>query len=457
MASNQENIIKGLEFLVESQNKKTGGWPERRFNYTIDSTIISADVVKVLSFVGNLPEYSDIYNSGLSRVLQMQNEDDGGWGLVDESISIVRPTAIALASLCITYTNDEKVRSNIRKNIERGATWIVQAQNKKDSGWGLLKSDNDSKNSTTAWAIWALSQVIKTKIAVEGVAQALTHGCNWLIQHQDSNGSWTGDDEPAREVSKNLSFPSIIGLDTPFMIMALLNSIKGINADARDIEIWPSIHKGIGRLIETQEENGSWVLEWDKLHVDRCRGGRTWATAYYLIALNMYEKIYKDNFGETISELLDLYKTPVVVKKGEKFFKKAFCPTIMTCDTKYNIELYIRNHTDQKSQFLIRFEDHPEFIISPKDGFLKSLDVGDTDNLIFHVTPKEGAKTRTLIARAYCCLKTRNENIEMKEFEISKVRSSPRIKLEKYIWPIIVGIIGTLAGFILSCLYYIKK
>lgn len=452
MHPTEESITKALNYLVSSQNEKTGGWPERRFVYTIDSVVITADVVKVLSSISNMPEYRDAYNGGLSRLLQMQNEIDGGWGLAEGCTSIVRPTAVALASLCIIYTNDEKAQNKIRRNIERGANWIIQAQNKKDNGWGLLKNDNVSKNSTTAWAVWALSQVIKTKITVEGTTETLIHGCNWLVRHQDPNGSWTGDDEPTRPISENLQYPSIIGLDTPFMVMALCNSIKRINRGAFYIEVMSAIHKGIGRLIESQEKDGSWVLEWHRLHLDRHRGGRTWATAYYLIALNMYEKSCKHNLGEIIDELLRLYKTPGVVKKGQKFFKETSCPKVMTCGAPSNIQLYIGNYMDEKSQFLIKFEEHPEFIINPKDGFLRTLGVGDTDNLNFHITPKEGTKMRTLVVRSYRCLKTRDEIIEMKEFENIKILEPLGNKLKKYAWPIIIVLIGALAGVILTLL-----
>jgi len=449
----QENIKKALDYLVTSQNKKTGGWPELRFNYSIDSVVITADVVKVFSYVYNMPEYLDTFNSGLSRLLQMQNENYGGWGLTEKSLPIVRSTAIALASLGIVYKNNEKVQKRIIGNIERGANWIVQAQNKKDNGWGLLKNDNKSKNSTTAWAIWSLSQVIRTEITVEGITNALTQGCNWLVKHQARNGSWIGDDEPAREILKNMQFPAIIGLDTPFMVMALLNSLKLTNKKTLPVEIIPNIHEGIGRLIETQEENGSWRLEWDKLYIDRDRGGRIWATAYYFMALNIYEKVCKENFGKIINELILLYKHPVKIKLGEKFFDKTSCHNTMICNEIYSIELYIRNYTDEKSQFLIKFEEHPEFIISPKEGFRKTLESHDTDNLIFHITPKEGTEIRTLVVRAHRCLKTREENFEIKEFDNIRINQSLRNKFEKYLLPILFTLIGTLGGIIIGLLF----
>ncbi len=447
----QKKIKKALDYLVTSQNKKTGGWPELRLSYSIDSVLITADVVKGFSFVNNIQEYLDTYNSGLSRLIQMQ-KNDGGWGLAERSMSIVLSTATALASLCLVYKNDEKAQNRIKRNIERGANWIIQAQNKKDSGWGLLKNDNESKNSNTAWAIWSLSQVIRTGITVEGITETLTQGCNWLVMHQARNGSWIGDDEPSREISRNVQFPSIIGLDTPFMIMAILNSLELINKKTLPVEIIPNIHKGIGRLIETQEEDGSWRLEWDKLHIDRDRGGRTWATAYYFMALKIYEKVCKDNFGKIISELVLLYKPPVEIKIGEKFFEKTSCYETMVCNKIYSVELYVRNYTDEKSQFLIKFEEHPEFIISPKEGFRKTLESHDTDNLIFHITPKEGTKRRTLVVRAYRCLKTMEENIEMKEFENIRVNQSLGNKFEKYCWPIIIALIGALGGIIIGLL-----
>lgn len=449
----QKKIKKALDYLVTSQNKKTGGWPELRLSYSIDSVLITADVVKGFIFVNNIQEYLDTYNSGLSRLIQMQNENDGGWGLVEGSMSIVISTATALASLCIVYKNDEKVRNRIKRNIERGANWIIQAQNKKDNGWGLLKNDNESKNSRTAWAIWSLSQVIRTGITVEGITETLTQGRNWLVIHQARNGSWIGEDEPSREISKNLQFPSVIGLDTPFMIMALLSSLEPINEKTFPVEIIPNIHEGIGRLIETQEEDGSWRLEYDKLHIDRDRGGRTWATTYYFMALKIYEKVCKDNFGKIISELILLHKPPVEIEVGENFLKKTSCSETMICNKTYNIELYIRNYTDEKSQFLIKFEEHPEFIISPREGFRKTLESHDTDNLIFHITPKQGAERRTLIVRVHRYLKTREENIEMKEFENIRIIQSLRNKFEKYLWPIIIASIGALGGIILSQLF----
>lgn len=81
--------------------------------------------------------------------------------------------------------------------IQRGRDWLCSCQNE-DGGWGetcasyedpKLKGRGPSTASQTAWALMGLAACAEA--APQVVLEPLRRGVHWLIEHQNTDGSWT--------------------------------------------------------------------------------------------------------------------------------------------------------------------------------------------------------------------------------------------------------------------------
>lgn len=154
----------------------------------------TADVTaRVLEMLGTCHISLDDYN--MNRALEYLKKEQeiegcwyGRWG-----VNYIYGTSGVLAALALVAPKTH------RKNIEKGAAWLVSCQNA-DGGWGetcfsyndpSLKGKGDSTASQTAWALIGL--IAAGEATGKFAKEVIDRGVNYLLATQKSDGTWDED------------------------------------------------------------------------------------------------------------------------------------------------------------------------------------------------------------------------------------------------------------------------
>lgn len=140
----------------------------------------------------NTPHFSLLTPHSIDRALAyLRNEQEpegcwfGRWG-----VNYIYGTSGVLSALALIAPKTH------RREIERGATWLVSCQNA-DGGWGetcfsyndpKLKGQGDSTASQTAWALIGLLAAGEATGKYE--MAAIERGVSYLIETQRPDGTW---------------------------------------------------------------------------------------------------------------------------------------------------------------------------------------------------------------------------------------------------------------------------
>lgn len=213
-AEKQAAIARAVAWIASMQCRP-GGWAAFDLNNDADwlnqvpygdlKAMIdpnTADVTaRVLEMVGRLqnanktPLLTSISSQNLNRALTyLRNEQEpegcwfGRWG-----VNYIYGTSGVLAALSVVAADTH------RREIERGANWLMTCQNR-DGGWGetcfsyndrTLMGQGDSTASQTAWALLGLLA------AGEALGQyemtAIERGVQYLLATQRPDGTWDED------------------------------------------------------------------------------------------------------------------------------------------------------------------------------------------------------------------------------------------------------------------------
>jgi len=439
-----ERIRKALKFIIHEQNQQTGGWPEARWNDQVDSTFITADCLRTLAAVEK-GEYQEELGLGIGRLIEMQNEKDGGWGFTQGDESRVRSTAVALADLAFVYSNRPDFWRSCKEGavtLQRGMQWLASAGTG-DGGWGLLRDDSTSNVSCTAWGLWALCQLLQIGVANEKQLDLVDRAARWLLEKQGEKGNWNGADEPPREID-NRMFPSVIGVDTPFVVRALLRAIPHSAAvsflDHR-------IHRGIVRLVLAQcRQSGGWILENDQK--DRGCVPRTWATPYYLMALLEYARFIQLESQQAVPVILQQFVTNAEETRDD-FFLNIQYGTHLQQGRPADIGVHFRNNTGYQGEFLIQcLADSDRVDVFPSEHH-RSLSPGDTGLANFRVIAREVGMLLLHVAAYYThCDSLRRELVQHVDLAPTEVRLPIRSKVRnfatRFLWPILLLLVGAI-------------
>jgi len=158
----------------------------------------TADVTaRVLEMAGRLGLETTVQETTLGQTaidraiayLNREQEPEGCW-FGRWGVNYVYGTSGVLSALSVAAPKTE------RKQIERGAAWLVSCQNA-DGGWGetcwsyndpSLKGQGKSTASQTAWALTGL--LAAGEATGEYALTAIRRGVDYLVSHQNPDGSW---------------------------------------------------------------------------------------------------------------------------------------------------------------------------------------------------------------------------------------------------------------------------
>jgi squalene-hopene/tetraprenyl-beta-curcumene cyclase len=316
-------ISRAVDWLVAEEITVTGDWQVRRpglapggwaFEFANDLYPDTDDTAEVLLALRRSP---------LRRA-------DGSAGPAGEQVG-ADPAESGLAGTDLTGT--ELAAANLAGALRRGADWMIGMQCK-DGGWGAFDADN-TRSLIEKLPFCDFGAVIDPPsadvtahiveaLALEGYAKhpSTLRGVRWLLEHQESSGSWfgrwgvnhvygTGAAVPALlaagvapghpairratawllskqnadggwgEDLRSYRDPAWIGRgqstasQTAWALLALLAQDEGVRAgegerkDSRDMaddadvntEVWTAIERAVSFLVETQRPDGNWDEE----------------------------------------------------------------------------------------------------------------------------------------------------------------------------------------------------
>ncbi len=246
----QEITVKG-DWSLRRPNLKPSGWA---FEFENDTYPDIDDAAEVVLALGRTAEPSlDAQHRGLTWVEGMQSRD-GGWAAfdVDNVQTLVRELPfcdfgelIDPSSADVTAHVLEALagREEHRESLERGVVWLLDNQESDGSWFGRWGANY----------VYGLGAVLPGLVAA-GVAPdhpAIRRAVTWLEEHQNGDGGWGEDLRSYREPSYRGRGPSTAS-QTGWALMALLA------ADERS----EATERGVRYLLETQNENGSWDEPW---------------------------------------------------------------------------------------------------------------------------------------------------------------------------------------------------
>ncbi len=134
-AANSSTVSRGLSYLNSKQNVDGG----------FDNVTQTARAAIIYKLAGS--SYQSRLDGTITWLKSNQNSD-GGWGTYLGYTSSVGATSWSLIAL--SYAGDSGIE------VARGVSWLLAAQNQ-DAGWGGVMGVPMSHESSTAFAVWALS------------------------------------------------------------------------------------------------------------------------------------------------------------------------------------------------------------------------------------------------------------------------------------------------------------
>jgi squalene-hopene/tetraprenyl-beta-curcumene cyclase len=246
----QEITVKG-DWSLRRPNLKPSGWA---FEFENDTYPDIDDAAEVVLALGRTAEPSlDAQRRGLNWVEGMQSRD-GGWAAfdVDNVQTLVRELPfcdfgelIDPSSADVTAHVLEALagREEHRESVERGVVWLLDNQESDGSWFGRWGANY----------VYGLGAVLPGLVAA-GVSPdhpSIRRAVTWLEEHQNSDGGWGEDLRSYREPSYRGRGPSTAS-QTGWALMALLAANEHSEATER----------GVQYLVESQNENGSWDEPW---------------------------------------------------------------------------------------------------------------------------------------------------------------------------------------------------
>ena len=254
----------GVQWMAREEVRVTGDWAVQRpdlapagwaFEFAndyypdIDDT---AEVVIALNRVGD-PELEGAIRRGVDWVLGMQSAD-GGWGAFDADNThyfinklpfcdfgaVIDPPSADVTAHAVEMLAVRGLADGVA--AQRGVQWLLQAQETDGSWFGRWGANH----------IYGTGAVVPALVAagVQTSTLPIKRAVRWLHEHQNADGGWGEDLRSYREpewVGRGASTPS----QTGWALMALLA--------AGDQSA--SVAAGISYLVSTQRPDGGWDEE----------------------------------------------------------------------------------------------------------------------------------------------------------------------------------------------------
>ena len=182
--------------------------------------------------------------------LRNPHTEAGGWGFSD--INTLTPDVDDTTAALRALAESAKARSSVLRAWQRGLNWLVSMQNS-DGGWSAFERDTD-KRILSALAVDGAKATLTDPSSADLTGRTLEFLCNyagytlkhraveravnWLLQHQEANGSWYGR----------------WGVCYIYGTWAALTGLLAAGVDAGH----PSIRRAVAWLLDKQNEDGGW-------------------------------------------------------------------------------------------------------------------------------------------------------------------------------------------------------
>ncbi|UCZ53552.1 squalene--hopene cyclase [Bacillus shivajii] len=202
-------IIKAGEYLLSKQHYKFGDWALTNpftmpggwgfshintINPDVDDTSASLRAIhRIAARYGN---YQNSFSRGASWLLTMQN-NDGGWPAFERNLNkpfaalipfkdaervFLDPSTADLTGRALEFLGNGVHLSRIYPNIRKGVNWLMKHQEKNGSWygrWGICY----------IYGTWAAITGLKA-VGVHSNHSALKRGTGWLLSVQHDDGGW---------------------------------------------------------------------------------------------------------------------------------------------------------------------------------------------------------------------------------------------------------------------------
>lgn len=253
----KEEIRTGGDWQVKNPRTKPGCWAfefENDLYPDIDDTaLVARALCRVHLSEGEEKDKSGAIKRGLDWTLSMQSKD-GGWGAFDRDndkeflahipfadfMTPLDPTSADVTAHVIELLGELKLNNT---SLRKGIAYLKRKQ-ESDGAW---------------YGRWGVNYVYGTGLVLAGlqtVGENMTQdyigqAVSWLESHQNEDGGWG-------ETCYTYADPSCRGTgsstasQTAWALLGLLAAGRGSSL---------AVQRGIGYLLKTQQEDGSWLEE----------------------------------------------------------------------------------------------------------------------------------------------------------------------------------------------------
>jgi sporulenol synthase len=206
------------DWSIHNRNPVPGGWgfsDSNTINPDVDDTTAALRSIKRLSLIE--PSYQDAWNRGLNWILSMQNKD-GGWPAFEKDTdnelltwlpidgaktAAIDPSAADLTGRTLEFLGNTAGLGLRHSFIRRGTDWLINHQEENGSWygrWGICY----------IYGTWAALTGMMS-VGVEPDHRTVQKGVRWLLSIQNSDGGWgesCRSDQLMRYVPLGASTPS---------------------------------------------------------------------------------------------------------------------------------------------------------------------------------------------------------------------------------------------------------
>lgn len=243
---------KTADWSVHNPGTQPGGWgfsESNTINPDVDDSTAALRAILDFSNTGS-PAYLEAWNRGLNWVLSMQNKD-GGWPAFEKDTNnemltwlaidgaksaAIDPSEADLTGRTLEYLGNFSGLDLRHPFIKRGADWLIGHQEQDGSWYGRW-------GVCYIYGTWA-SLTGLAAVGLPGSHKTVQQGVSWLLDIQNADGGWG---ESCRSDRLQRYVP--LGESTPSQTAWALDALIAVQAQPT-----AAIDRGIQRLITLMHE-----------------------------------------------------------------------------------------------------------------------------------------------------------------------------------------------------------
>jgi prenyltransferase beta subunit len=286
---------KAVTFILKNERSTCGCWSELKFKNPVINVCATSEAIRALIKFYKLEEIKE----PLKRLQEIQNKEDHGWGITENSKSKIRTTLYVLRTLLECYTIEELKTVISKDKIQKSIFYIEQGINNEN---GLGKDPRTQPSDVSCTALGIIVLILAKQHGFEVHNEKLTSIIERLI-HLRLSETWF----PSHEEVNVDGVPISIGdCGTPLVLLVFSLATNILQYPVTFLPFATALNE-----ITDCTENGTY----------KCPGineARVWETAELLDSLQYYKKIIlKTGFGEYKNYFEKITALPT--KKGGHF------------------------------------------------------------------------------------------------------------------------------------------